>query len=190
MKLATEQDVIRLIEEDEWMMELLRVVNELNLPDWWISAGFIRSKIWDTLHGFTERTPLPDIDVIYFDTSNLDEQVEKQFEAKLDNILPGVGWSVKNQARMHKINQLPPYQSAVDGIAHFPETVTALGVALNSDNQVVFTAPYGIKDVVSLNVKPSPPFQQDLLEVYQQRVTQKKWSSTWPKLQIHNLKEC
>ena len=32
-----------------------------------------RSKIWDILHDFSERTPIPDIDVIYFDPTNIDE---------------------------------------------------------------------------------------------------------------------
>jgi hypothetical protein len=30
----------------------------INLPDWWVCAGFVRSKIWDTLQGFKERTPI------------------------------------------------------------------------------------------------------------------------------------
>ncbi len=190
MILKTEQDVTNLIEQDVWMMKLLQVVRELDLPDWWIAAGFVRSKIWDTLHGYTQRTPLPDIDVIYYDLSNIEEQVEKQLEAKLYEMVPGIGWSVKNQARMHVKNQLPPYQSAVDGIAHFPETVTALGVKINSANEVVLSAPYGIKDVVTLHVKPTPPFQHsDLIEVYQKRVSKKNWQTIWPNITIHNHRE-
>ena len=65
------KDIISLIREDQWMMELLRLTSSLNLPDWWICAGFIRSKIWDTLHHFNDRTPLSDIDVIYFDPFNV-----------------------------------------------------------------------------------------------------------------------
>ena len=76
----SEEDVIRLIYEDKWMMEILRSAQSLELPDWWVCAGFVRSKIWDMLHGFDERTPLPDIDVIYFDPSNVDEEIEKGYE--------------------------------------------------------------------------------------------------------------
>ena len=40
------------------MMDLLKGAKSLNLPDWWICAGFVRSKIWDVLHGFDERTTI------------------------------------------------------------------------------------------------------------------------------------
>ena len=66
----SEEDIIRLVSEDEWMMDILRSAKSLNLPDWWVCAGFVRSKIWDVLHEFNDRTPLPDIDVIYFDESD------------------------------------------------------------------------------------------------------------------------
>ncbi|HHP0981978.1 TPA: nucleotidyltransferase family protein, partial [Bacillus anthracis] len=52
MKIQTEQDIVRLIENDEWMMNVLQIAKSLELPDWWICAGFIRSKIWDTLHNY------------------------------------------------------------------------------------------------------------------------------------------
>jgi uncharacterized protein len=188
MMLQNEQDIIRLIEEDEWMMKILKTVKMLDLPDWWVCAGFIRSKIWDTLHGFETRTPLPDVDVIYYNSSNLDEKEEKGFEKQLFDLAPGIGWSVKNQARMHEINGFPPYKSSVDGIAHFPESVTALGAKLDADDKVILTAPYGVSDLINLQVKPSPPFQTDYrISVYRKRVKQKNWKSTWNKLVFHHI---
>ncbi|MGB6407586.1 MAG: nucleotidyltransferase family protein, partial [Planococcus donghaensis] len=83
------------------MMSLLKAVKSADLRDGWICAGFVRSKIWDTLHGFNERTPLPDIDVIYFDDKNIGEEEEKEIEKNLIIMYPGIPWSVKNEARMH-----------------------------------------------------------------------------------------
>lgn len=80
MVINNEEDIIKAIEKDEWMMDLLRAVKTLNLPDWWICAGFVRSKIWDVIHNFSTRTPLPDIDVIYFDSKKVDELEEKKIE--------------------------------------------------------------------------------------------------------------
>jgi len=74
--LKTENDIIQLVKEDEWMMDILYTTQSLHLPDWWVCAGFVRSKIWDTIHGFTERTPIPDIDVIYFEERNIEESEE------------------------------------------------------------------------------------------------------------------
>ncbi|CAM4208868.1 nucleotidyltransferase family protein [Paenibacillus alkaliterrae] len=86
MKLKNEEDIIRLIQEDVWMIDILEAVKSLDLPDWWVCAGFVCSKIWDVLHGFTVRTPLPDIDIVYFDNSNIEEIEEKTLEEKLRNI--------------------------------------------------------------------------------------------------------
>lgn len=80
MDYKSEQDIIKLIEDDIWMMNILKTAKTLQLPDWWVCAGFVRSKIWDTLHGFGERTSLEDIDVIYFDSTNLDEAEGKNMK--------------------------------------------------------------------------------------------------------------
>ena len=41
----TEKDILDLIKRDKWMMDVLRVAEKLNLPDWIIGAGFIRNKV-------------------------------------------------------------------------------------------------------------------------------------------------
>ena len=152
MVIQNEKDIITLIQEDDWMMSLLKCAKSLNVPDWWICAGFVRSKIWDVLHGFDERTPMPDIDVIYYDQSNVEKGVEKKHEEALNRLLPTVPWSVKNQARMHIANNSSPYSSSEDAIAKFPETATALAVKLDEGDNVILTAPHGIQDVVNLIV--------------------------------------
>lgn len=188
--LTCEKDVIDLIENDHWMMDVLKTAKMLDLPDWWVCAGFVRSKIWDTLHKFEERTPLPDVDVIYFDPSNIDEQIEKIYESKLNEWLPHIGWSVKNQGRMHKINNFPPFTSSIDGISKFPETATALGVKLGEGNKVILTAPYGIADVIALHVKPTPFYEtEEWIGVYQKRIKKKSWQSIWPRLKIYHTEE-
>lgn len=185
MDIQTEQQITTLIEADAWMMDLLRVVQNLKLPDWWICAGFVRSKIWDTLHNYDARTPLADIDVIYFDPSCLDEEMEKRIEQKLFAIMPDIPWSVKNQARMHEVNNLPPYKSATDGIANFPETVTALGVKLEGD-MLIITAPHGVDDVLQMHVRPIPRFNasSDLKAIYERRMMNKNWKAIWPKVDV------
>lgn len=184
-----EQDIIQLIQEDEWMMDILRNVKSLNLPDWWVCAGFVRSKIWDTLHGFTERTPLSDVDVIYFDRGNLQEFVEKEIEEKLTLMNPNIPWSVKNEARMHKVSKMSPYLSSVDAISKFPETATALGLTLDEQNNIIMAAPYGVEDVIDLIVKPTSFFRyaKDKIEIYENRIQTKNWKSIWNKIEIQHI---
>ena len=95
MKIQTEQDIVRLIENDEWMINVLQLAKSLELPDWWICAGFVRSKIWDTLHNYEIRTTTPDVDVIYFDPFRKDEIYEQLLEKQLINLDASIPWSVK-----------------------------------------------------------------------------------------------
>lgn len=182
-----ENKIISIIKEDKWMMELLKLVESLHLPDWWICAGFVRSIVWDILHDFEERTPLADIDVIYFDPKNIDEAADLFLEEKLSFLNPTVPWSVKNEARMHVKSNMPPYQSSVDAISKFPETATAIGVKLDDQDRIVLTAPHGIKDLINLEVKPTIHFQKkkERIAIYKNRINQKNWKLRWNQLKIH-----
>lgn len=182
--LSSEEDILNLIQADPWMMDVLRAAKSLKLPDWWVCAGFVRTKIWDTLHGYSGQTSLPDVDVVYYDPNRTDESYEKELESQLGLLMPDIPWSVKNEARMHEINSIPPYSSTVDAISQFPETVTALGLTLDEEEGVVLTAPCGIEDVLRLHVKPTPAFRSrpELMEKYERRIVQKNWRSKWPKV--------
>lgn len=188
MKLKDKQDIITLIQNDTWMMDILQTAASLQLPDWWVCAGFVRSKVWDVLHGFEERTSLPDIDIIYFDATNTDEQIEKQLEQKLQIINSTIPWSVKNQARMHLVNDLPPYISSTDAMSKFPETVTALGAKLDENGNVILSAPNGIQDLLALEVKPAPHIKTDeLIHLYEERLCKKNWKATWSNITLFHV---
>ncbi|WP_231687665.1 nucleotidyltransferase family protein [Bacillus sp. CHD6a] len=184
--LDNEKDVLNLIESDEWMMDILRAAKSLNLPDWWVCAGFVRTKVWEALHGYKSRTPLPDIDVIFFDETDITERKEKFLELRLLELFPGVPWSVKNQARMHVINHLPPYANSTEAMSKFPETATAIGIKLNQENELQLAAPCGIQDLLNLMVKPTPLFKKtaEHASIYENRIKQKNWQSLWPKISI------
>ena len=105
----SEPEVVALIERDQWMMRALTCVAHEHLPDWWIVAGFVRSKVWDTLHGYGERPPVGDIDVVFFDPSrprSADEAIESRLRARE----PSYPWEVCNQAHMHTYNHDEPYK--------------------------------------------------------------------------------
>lgn len=185
MQIHTEEDIIQLVKADPWMMEILATAKSLQLPDWWVCAGFVRAKIWDALHGFEQRTALPDVDIIYFDCTNLQEAEEKKLEARLRSINPAIPWSVKNEARMHIVNNLSPYTSSIDAISKFPETVTALGLSLDEQDRIILTAPHGIQDVINLIVRPTPHFIEhtELMAIYEKRLVSKNWKGRWKGLE-------
>lgn len=179
--IRNKEDIYRSIYNDKWMMDVLRDARSLNLPDWWICAGFVRSKIWDVLHEFEQRTVTQDVDVIYFDKKNIDKAEEKRFEEILYKISPQIPWSVKNEARMHLRNNMAPYISAEDAIAKFPETVTAIGVKMDRNDHLILTAPHGTSDIINMVVRPTPYFflNNDRMKTYYKRMEEKQWTSKW-----------
>lgn len=188
MKLKNKDAIIQIIYTDEWMMGVLKTVRSLHLPDWWICAGFVRSKIWDVLHEFERRTTTQDIDVVYFDRENIDESEEKRLEKVLHDSMPTIPWSVKNEARMHILNNTKPYTSAEDAIAKFPETATSIGMKLDENDQLLITAPHGVDDVLNCFVCPTPYFLGNdiLMKTYHQRKYDKNWSATWKLVRYSN----
>ena len=87
---------IELVRADAWRMECLQAVCSLRLPDWYAAAGFLRNAIWDALHDKPDRTPLNDIDVVYYDSGiplQVAEDQEVEIEAALRRLLPERPWS-------------------------------------------------------------------------------------------------
>jgi uncharacterized protein len=177
-----DQDIKDLIKNDIWMMKVLRIVKDLSLPESWVAAGFVRNKVWDTLHGF-KKHELSDVDVIYFDPMDISEEREKQIEHLLLETAPDIPWSVKNQARMHIINGEEPYTSTEDAVSRWVETPTCIGARLNDKNEIELLTPYGIGDLVKLIVRPSPRFNRDL-QIFKDRIENKLWRQKWPKLKV------
>lgn len=178
-----ETDILEIIKSDPWMMDVLKAVRELNLPDSWVAAGFVRNKIWDHLHGYKARTELSDVDVIYFDPANTDWSKEKVIEARLRKLVPDIPWSAKNQARMHTKNEDTPYKDSADAVSRWVETPTCIGVRLEKDGSLSLLAPHGIDDLMNLIVRPNPGFKKDL-SIYEERIANKGWQQKWPRLRI------
>lgn len=164
-------------------MSLLAAVKTLDASDCWLAAGAIRNPIWAKLHGieFTPETE-NDVDVIYFDRSNLSRAPEKTYEARLTAIVPTVRWEVRNQARMHMRNGNKPYKDCADALEHWAETPTAIGARIG-DERVELLAPYGVDDLLNLTVRQTPKFRHKR-EIYERRIQDKGWRQTWPLLDI------
>ncbi|EKF9839571.1 nucleotidyltransferase family protein, partial [Vibrio cholerae] len=120
--------IVDLIRKDPIRFEALECVYQLELPQCYIAAGFVRNLVWDSLHHNVKLTPLNDIDVIFFDADCLDSDYEKSLELKLSEQMPELNWQVKNQVKMHLQNGDNPYQSTLDAMSYWPEKETAVAV--------------------------------------------------------------
>ena len=185
-RLVSERDILALVAADTWMMAALTAVAGLGLPDCWIGAGFLRGAVWDRLHDYDSRTPLDDIDVVYFDPETPDPAAEAALERRLGELLPGLAWEVKNQARMHLRNGDAPYGSSAEALAHWLETPTAVALRLNEAGGLDLLAPLGTEDLLGLVVRPTPHARahKHRLAAYRARMEKKNWPAKWPKLRV------
>jgi hypothetical protein len=86
-----EDKISELIRADNWMMRVLAAAEELDLPDWWIGAGFLRNKIWDELEGIPSR-PTRDVDLVYFDSTNNTPEADWQYDERMKKTYPFAEW--------------------------------------------------------------------------------------------------
>ena len=183
-----EEDLIQIVREQDWLMELLQATRELDLPDWYIAAGAIRNTVWNHLHGFPTQNNQQDVDVAYFDCSDLCEEKAESYQEALRSRVPAARWEVVNQAGAHQMECVKkfvrrPAKSSCEAIAYWSETATCVGVRLEKDNSFTVAAPHGLDDLMSLIVRAVPkPYQS--LQLYEQRVREKNWQTIWPKLTI------
>ena len=161
----------------------LAVVQALNLPDSWIGAGFVRTIVWNHLHGRPSSPLIGDVDVIWYCRGRTEPEEDRRIQASLYAAAPSVDWSVKNQARMHLRNGDPPYASSTDAMRHWPETATAVAIRRLGSEDCEIAAPFGLDDLLNLILRPTPGFVGDKRGIYEERIETKNWKGVWPLLQ-------
>jgi hypothetical protein len=177
-----------LVGQNEWLMRVLRAVRAVELPDWIVGSGAIRNLVWDELHGFTTPTPLNDVDVAFFDPSDVSRERDAAIESRLSELLPGVPWEVTNQAGVHLWYEakfgipIPAVTSTRDALGLWPETATAVGVRLERDDALTVVAPLGLDDLFGLVFRRNPA--QMTRAIFLERLTGKKIRERWPKVTV------
>ncbi|MEZ5847424.1 MAG: nucleotidyltransferase family protein [Geminicoccaceae bacterium] len=169
---------------DGQRMACLRAVRSLAVNHQpWIAAGFIRNRVWDRLHGYTQPTPHNDIDVLAFDPERTDRTFETEIERQLGETLPGLPFEVRNQARMHIRNGDEAYADVGEALMHWLETATAVAVRLDRTDRFEFLHPFGIDDLLGMIARPTPAGAIRMRE-FDERMARKRWSERWPKVRI------
>ncbi len=174
-----EQQIKVWFRSDKDRMRALALASSLNLNDWCIAAGFVRNLVWDKVHGYSELTPLNDIDLIYFDENQGSKYSEKEVESSL-RALSEFPWSIKNQARMHTRNNDFPYNSTSDAMSHWPEVETAIGVKLTAKGQIQLVAPFGVEALFNNTITMNPKWPKP--KEFKRRIESKQWHKLWPNL--------
>ena len=115
---------------------ILREWSAISLPDCWLVAGAVVQTVWNDAFGFPPEHGLKDVDLVYFDISDVSEIAEVRHAERIRRLFGGcpAAIDVKNEARVHLWyaekfgREIAPYRSAVDAIATFPTIATAVGI--------------------------------------------------------------
>lgn len=181
--IKSEQEISNIIQKDELMMDVLRAAEKLNLPDWWIGAGFLRNAVWNYIEG-KDPEPARDIDLVYFDANNAEPERDWAYDEKMKNEHPFAEWEVRNQARMHYVNGLQQFTSTADGISHWVETATCVAVKLEK-GELQYLFCHGTDDLFGLIARPIPLYaDKERIKTFYDRIEKKQWTQKWPDLKV------
>jgi uncharacterized protein len=178
----------RLIRSSQWFLRVLQAARACGAPDCWVGGGVLRDLVWDQLHGGFAPERVKDVDVAFFDPDDLRPERHQTVEAELARLLPGVRWDAKNQAAVHRWYQrrfgleVAPLASAVDGIATWPETATAVAVRLTQDARLVIVAPCGLSDLLDGVCRRNP--RRVSVGEYRRRIRAKRIAERWPRVRV------
>ena len=182
------QRLIEIVHGSAWLIVALVAVRQLGLGECCIAAGAVRGLVWDVLHNHEIRSALPDVDVVYFDCSDISPQRDDVLQSRLSSTCPQVPWEVTNQAGVHQWlarefgGVFASFRSLQEAIASWPEFATAVGVFLDDDNVLHVIAPHGLDDLFAMRVRRNAA--RVSTRVYCQRIAEKRWSERWPLLEV------
>jgi uncharacterized protein len=183
-----EKRLVALVRSSPVLMRALRAAREIDPPDWLIGAGAIRDLVWDHLHDSRARFRSKDIDLVFFDPTNLGESRERGVLAGLTAREPDIPWDVTNQAAVHLWYQdvfgtpVKPLVSSADGVGTWPETATSVAVRLLHDDSIELVAPCGLKDLFEMVCRRNP--RRVTVEEYTRRIQRKQIAVRWPQVKI------
>ena len=181
---------INILKKNTNLMKVLDFIDKLNLPNYYIAAGSVFQTIWNYFDNEDLNNNIKDIDVIYYDKTNLDVNKDilicnKIIEFCKDNNL-NYEIDVSNEARMHlwkkqhENKDIEQYKNSEDAMNHWIATVHAIGIT-KVNNKIQVYAPYGLADIYSKTIRPIM-HQYNSKEIYDKKVN--SWNSRFDNLNI------
>ena len=189
MLTTDEAALTRILRADHWLWDVLEAARTVNAPDWLIGAGALRNCVWDSLFGRSERTPPADVDLAFFDPSDLTSARDAAVTAALRAERPTVPWEATNQAAVHCWyadsyggDPPAPLQSSADGVGTWPETATSVAVRLLADDSLHIVAPCGLTDLLNGILRRNP--RRVSLTQFHARLAAKRICDRWPGVRV------
>jgi hypothetical protein len=161
---AQRQALEAIIRSSPLLMEVLGGLREEALPDQLLVAGAIYNLVWNRLTGRPDLTGINDIDVFYFDASDISYEAEDvviQRLARRFAHLP-LPVQVRNQARVHLwFSQkfgvpFAPLTSSTEMLSRYASKTHAVAARLEADDSLTILVPFGLDDIFSFRITPNP----------------------------------
>lgn len=184
---VTEQlDALRAaLTRNDVLTEVLAGAAELDLPDWYLTAGGVVQTVWNVV---TDRPPthgIKDYDLFYFDDTDLSWDAEDKAIKAGARVFGDLPVEIRNEARVHLWYEdhfgvpCAPHTSTEAAIDSFAATTCCLGVRVSGENWRVY-APHGLADVFNLVIRPNPVLAPR--DVYETKA--RRWRTVWPELTV------
>ncbi len=145
------------------LMDVLARARTLDLANYWVVSGAIYNNVWNYLTDRPYMHGVKDVDIFYFDPSDLsyeaEDKVIRRADAVFSDCVPPI--EVRNQARVHLWykdhfgENYSPLNSSEEGIDRFASITHAVGVRLDAEDNLEVYAPFGLNEVFSFRVTPN-----------------------------------
>jgi len=183
-----QDELIDILRGNEELMQVMRTVRALGLPDWRLFSGAVYQSVWNARTDRPAGYGVKDYDIGYFDPDTSYEaedvwiqKVAAAFDGPLKEQV-----EVRNQARVaewfpEKFGEAyPPVANTDEALERFVAPAFAVGVRLEADDKISVAAPFGLNDVFALTIRPNPnrPLAKDWNRVVG------KAKARWPELTI------
>ncbi|MER8763804.1 nucleotidyltransferase family protein [Mesorhizobium sp. M0601] len=152
-----------IVSADPLIAETLSRVRVLGLPDWLVVSGALYNSVWNHLTGKPSGYGIRDVDLFYFDESDLSYEAEDTVIRRAARHFEGLKLpvEVRNQARVHLWfearfgGSYPRLSSSAEALSYFASKTHAVGVRFDTDGQLALVAPFGLDDIFSFRVTPN-----------------------------------
>ncbi|WP_040592028.1 nucleotidyltransferase family protein [Mesorhizobium metallidurans] len=152
-----------IVSADPLLGETLKRARGLDLPDWLVVSGALYNSVWNHLTGKPSGYGIRDVDLFYFDESDLSYEAEDGVIARAAPAFAGLPLPVeiRNQARVHLWYPLkfgracPRYTSSSHSLGFFASQTHAVGVRMDNDSQLQLVAPFGLDDIFAFRITPN-----------------------------------
>ncbi|MEM9046688.1 MAG: nucleotidyltransferase family protein [Pseudomonadota bacterium] len=183
---ALEHRLAEILRTDPILWPALCTAEDVALPDWWIVSGAIYNTVWNTLTGRPPGYGIRDIDLFYFDASDLSYEAEDRIIRRArPAFAPDPPVEIRNQARVHLWfeahfgHAIAPLTSCRESIGQFASETHAVGVRLTR-GEIEIHAPFGLDPVFGMRMVPNQKSQSQ--KTHEEKA--KRAKTLWPEVEI------